>query len=187
MGRFINADALVSTGQGLLGNNMFAYCRNNPVSRKDPTGMLEECTKDSSDDNNPLNDMGGVYHGGAGGGIWRAFMRTLQSAADGLKMASGQKITTVSENHHIFSDKNKTYTPQYKEIAERYDMSLNSQENMLYLQGHKGRHTNAYHDLMLTTLKNLDLIANGNPSIFYEGMAIIKAFIELNPALPYAK
>ena len=28
VGRFINADALVSTGQGLLGNNMFAYCLN---------------------------------------------------------------------------------------------------------------------------------------------------------------
>jgi len=29
--RFINADNFISTGQGLLGNNMFAYCRNNPV------------------------------------------------------------------------------------------------------------------------------------------------------------
>ena len=38
IGRFINADALVSTGQGLLGNNMFAYCGNNPVNRSDPSG-----------------------------------------------------------------------------------------------------------------------------------------------------
>ena len=38
MGRFINADGFISTGQGLLGNNMFAYCGNNPVSRADPTG-----------------------------------------------------------------------------------------------------------------------------------------------------
>ena len=30
-GRFINADGYVSTGQGLLGNNMFAYCLNNPI------------------------------------------------------------------------------------------------------------------------------------------------------------
>ena len=40
VGRFINADALVSTGQGLLGNNMFAYCLNNPVNGVDPTGNL---------------------------------------------------------------------------------------------------------------------------------------------------
>ena len=38
IGRFINADALVSTGQGLLGNNMFVYCNNNPISHKDATG-----------------------------------------------------------------------------------------------------------------------------------------------------
>ena len=38
LGRFINADALVATGQGLLGNNMFAYCGNNPVNCADPSG-----------------------------------------------------------------------------------------------------------------------------------------------------
>ena len=42
IGRFINADALVATGQGLLGNNMFAYCLNNPVNANDPSGT---CTK----------------------------------------------------------------------------------------------------------------------------------------------
>lgn len=41
VGRFINADDLVATGQGILGNNMFAYCRNNPVMRSDPTGELD--------------------------------------------------------------------------------------------------------------------------------------------------
>ena len=38
IGRFINADALVSTGQGLLGNNMFAYCLNNPIVYSDYIG-----------------------------------------------------------------------------------------------------------------------------------------------------
>ncbi|MGM9602282.1 MAG: RHS repeat-associated core domain-containing protein, partial [Faecousia sp.] len=38
--RFINADAYTSTGQGILGHNMFAYCRNNPVCMKDETGTL---------------------------------------------------------------------------------------------------------------------------------------------------
>ena len=36
--RFINADGYVSTGQGLTGYNMFAYCGNNPVMRVDPSG-----------------------------------------------------------------------------------------------------------------------------------------------------
>ena len=39
LGRFINADAFASTGQGLLGNNMLAYCRNNPVNSFDPNGF----------------------------------------------------------------------------------------------------------------------------------------------------
>lgn len=36
--RFINADGYVFTGQGILGNNMYAYCANNPVNRKDIYG-----------------------------------------------------------------------------------------------------------------------------------------------------
>ena len=36
--RFINADGLASTGQGILGCNMFAYCGNEPVNGADPSG-----------------------------------------------------------------------------------------------------------------------------------------------------
>ena len=38
VGRFLNADGYVSTGQGILGNNMYAYCGNNPVAFADSTG-----------------------------------------------------------------------------------------------------------------------------------------------------
>ncbi len=37
VGRFISADVLLSTGQGVLGHNAFAYCLN------DPTNMTDEC------------------------------------------------------------------------------------------------------------------------------------------------
>ena len=40
VGRWINADGYVSTGQDIAGYNMFAYCSNNPVNRKDPTGQF---------------------------------------------------------------------------------------------------------------------------------------------------
>ena len=36
-GRFINADNLVDT-EDLLGENLFAYCANNPVNHQDPSG-----------------------------------------------------------------------------------------------------------------------------------------------------
>lgn len=38
IGRFLNADIYISTGQGILGTNMFAYCGNNPINRVDYTG-----------------------------------------------------------------------------------------------------------------------------------------------------
>ena len=37
-GRFLNADGLISTGQGLLGYNMYAYCNNCPIMYVDHTG-----------------------------------------------------------------------------------------------------------------------------------------------------
>ena len=36
--RFISADVLLSTGQGVIGHNSFAYCGNNPIVRSDPSG-----------------------------------------------------------------------------------------------------------------------------------------------------
>ncbi|MBQ7171520.1 MAG: hypothetical protein IJR89_04505 [Clostridia bacterium] len=41
--RFINPDAYVSTGQGVLGCNMFAYCGNDPVNKYDPFGLSARC------------------------------------------------------------------------------------------------------------------------------------------------
>ena len=41
-GRFLNADGYVSTGTGLLGYNMYAYCDNNPVIYMDLTGRSWE-------------------------------------------------------------------------------------------------------------------------------------------------
>ena len=40
MGRFINADSMASTGHGVLGNNMFSYCVNNPVNYSDTSGTI---------------------------------------------------------------------------------------------------------------------------------------------------
>ena len=46
-GRFINEDGYVSTGQGILGNNMFAYCLNNPIRFADDSGY--RCIEDQPD------------------------------------------------------------------------------------------------------------------------------------------
>ena len=45
VGRFLNADVFASTGQGILGHNMFAYCLSNPINLADPTGNSSIATK----------------------------------------------------------------------------------------------------------------------------------------------
>ena len=38
-GRFVSADVMLSTGQGVLGHNCYAYCLGNPINYKDSNGM----------------------------------------------------------------------------------------------------------------------------------------------------
>ena len=66
-GRFINADGLLSTGQGILGYNMFAYCMNNPVNGIDPCGSCfhhwkfwkacDKCKKKNSYEKFPIEKL----------------------------------------------------------------------------------------------------------------------------------
>ena len=63
IGRFINADVYVSTGQGVLGNNMFAYCNNSPVQKKDIGGTIP------SDTLIPHYNQYDYSYGGGGGPV----------------------------------------------------------------------------------------------------------------------
>ena len=74
LGRFINADTYAATGQDLIGNNMFAYCGNNPVARKDSSGtayvfLAEYMTE--VDPDGPFDETGGG--GGYGLGVKPSF------------------------------------------------------------------------------------------------------------------
>ena len=57
LGRFISADVYLSTGQGVLGHNAYAYCLNNPVNGIDPSGSRAITGRDVFID--PLVDGGG--------------------------------------------------------------------------------------------------------------------------------
>ena len=60
IGRFINADAFTTTGQGLLGNNMFAYCGNNPVIFRDIAGTRHEISAGVGYQNNKNKNIDNV-------------------------------------------------------------------------------------------------------------------------------
>ena len=69
LGRFLNADAFASTGQGILGNNMFAYCLNNPVMFKDLFGFAAtkiDLTDQDKDGDGLPDEPSGASPGAAG-------------------------------------------------------------------------------------------------------------------------
>ena len=68
-GRFVNIDEYISTGQGLLGFNMFAYCLNNPINRSDALGGIS-CAC------NPWRPMKGCLNHG--------FFKNNQSFSEGM-------------------------------------------------------------------------------------------------------
>lgn len=79
--RFINADRYASTGDGLLGYNMFAYCSNNPVNYSDPSGeavnnrlMLINDGGSSSASVRPAGKTSGIF-----GASYSAVISTEQS------------------------------------------------------------------------------------------------------------
>ncbi|MGN0755056.1 MAG: RHS repeat-associated core domain-containing protein, partial [Aristaeellaceae bacterium] len=181
--RFISVDGLIDATR-LLSLNQFAYCLNQPVNLSDPTGFAApDDFDDDLDHNSPCTDS----LAGGGGYLWDSFRRSLQAATDGLNMAMGKRNLPSLEKHHLLSNKNRKYTPQYEDVVNRYEMSLDDERNIVELPDHKGRHTNAYHDYMLDMLTELDSIANGSNELFYEGFDILKRFIVDNPWLPYAK
>ena len=94
-------------------------------------------------------------------------------------------VCTNTENHHFLSNKNKRYTPQFKEITDQYGLNLNSGWNIRPLSGHRGRHTNAYHEYMLEAIKKIHETAKGNKAIFIDAFNEIIDTVITNPRIPY--
>ena len=66
-GRFISADVLLSTGQGVLGHNCYAYCLDNPVNYEDPAGQAGILNKIKDFFTQVVYGAGGSW---CGGHIW---------------------------------------------------------------------------------------------------------------------
>ena len=81
IGRWINADSLLSQGS-VLGNNMFAYCLNNPVNMADTTGELPFFLVTAAIGAVSGAIIGGVVAAKNGGNVWAGI--GIGAAAGGL-------------------------------------------------------------------------------------------------------
>lgn len=181
--RFLNADIVFDYDAGIQGYNLFVYCGNDPLNRIDLSG--DDSYK--ADNGELTDDEMDSWGGGGGpltGGIWSGLRQTLQHAADGLNMATGSHKGI--QKHHVLSNKNKTYTPQYKEVTDRYYLELDPKWNVVEISDHSGRHTNAYHDFMLNGVCEVDSVAQGDVDLFLEGFEIIIDFLLENTWIMYA-
>ena len=91
IGRFLNADAFASTGQGILGNNMFAYCGNNPVNYCDPTGQKFSTAANHKN----------AVHFKSEGAKGSAFGQFMQGTSDFVQLVSGKQV--LNAGHYVIS------------------------------------------------------------------------------------
>lgn len=105
-GRFINEDAFASTGQGLLGNNMFAYCNCNPVNNADMDGLI------------PRSVTGAEY---TDSDVWNK-KRAAKILVKNTKVTAGSVTkdgeTYVTYNADIESERFSTWKNDIKQLKE---------------------------------------------------------------------
>ena len=94
--RFVNADAYASTGQGIIGTNMFAYCNNDPGNSIDPYGYGYISIGGTSR-NNFCELLEDGCSGGGGGAILTFFLiKAVVGAVKYLAEAAGTAIAEIS-------------------------------------------------------------------------------------------
>lgn len=101
--RFINADGYVSTGTGILGHNMFAYCDNNPVNYSDPYGNACVCLTRRVHPKHVCNDLNRQY-------VLSSSSNTMKFAATDNRVGGVKGI--VDESFPLFYTKAGYYNVQ---------------------------------------------------------------------------
>ena len=72
---------------------MFAYCRNNPVKRKDASGTDDVCVTNADEDNHPLNDFGSISGGGGYANAYNSIDAGYHYGVD-FSMPSNSSLST---------------------------------------------------------------------------------------------
>jgi RHS repeat-associated protein len=124
VGRFVNADGLASTGHGVLGHNMYAYCLNDPVNHSDPTGMALTDIYHNEVPRYQLNKVrairNGTYlepKGTYGDGLGYVYV-AKPAQVDAVKGYSGPNDVVVRDWSEVHDDPNMQIIDSYR-IAKR--------------------------------------------------------------------
>ena len=117
IGRFISADAYASTGQGVIGFNMFAYCNNNPANGLDYAGDDAIWLQD-------ITAVGGLGHTGlllqdARGKWWHFYWGNNRNGSSG-KSGTGNILMAYQGGTSLASI-NKFYKEHY---GSEYEASI---------------------------------------------------------------
>ena len=123
LGRFINADAFASTGQGILGNNMFAYCNNNPVNQSDPNGEV------------PIEFLGLILLGVINNGVNAIYYEFSDGESDLTSDSYTEKDVSITRWEKLDYTKQNTGEDHYNVNAWRFYNEYTVHEYGWYVVG----------------------------------------------------
>ena len=116
--RFISADGYVSTGQGITGYNMFAYCGNNPVNKVDYSG-----------ESGIAFTIGGIA-------AWKLI--TAAIAIIGIAGIAITSITTIQSSSKTVSSSTtgtKSYTKTETSVSTKTEIKRITEDTPIYRHG----------------------------------------------------
>ena len=163
LGRFINADNYPSTGQGLLGNNMFAYCNNNPIAYVDPSGFSLSATTVRIDDGGPgcirfsppipipvdPTDIRDTLSG-----LGDKVDELTEAIAKSFARAKKPDDNLQTEDHHIVAQKASKAAPARRILEEVIPDGVENPMNHIIIKKglHKRLHRNIYYEDIVNTV-----------------------------------
>ena len=185
--RFINADGIISTVQGFLGCNMFAYCLNNPVNMSDAGGC------DARPETDFLYTTYFVFATTAATvltipGLDTAVTEAARWLEKELRKVS-EKIKNLKtqrppEEHHIVARTAWLAKPARNIINEVLDGGINDPQNLVSVNYlfHRRMHTASYYLIVDALIEGAYLVADGDKEkqklYVSEMLAFIKTTIQ---------